>query len=266
MKRRHITVPEPEYKRFASATAGSTGISRFSLKSRNRGSRQPPGPHFSPGCERGRGEGWIGKANASPGAQAYLTVRRAPGLPPCCVQRSQSGHLRVRSRDLVRNAGWRPSCGLPAKFRPPERPNGVTPRAVAAPEEIAIGLCVRSDCVANFNHSYLPLPAIQPDWPCHVRLPLQSRHRPGTRRSGRRVRFRAGDGGVRFVRGAGRQPTRGGARVWDVPGIRTRPCRAGGDATEHGPAARPRGNLARTRSPSGRAVWPLVQALRSQRR
>ena len=45
-------------------------------------------PHFSPSCERGRGDDCFRKANASQGAQAYLTVRRAPW--PRSTQRKQS--------------------------------------------------------------------------------------------------------------------------------------------------------------------------------
>ena len=112
---------------------------------------------------------------------------------------------------------------------------------------------------------YHPLP-IQPNWPSRVRLPLQSRHRPGTRRSGHRVRFRAGVGSIRFVRGAGRRPTRCGARMRYVPGIRARSRRAGDDRTERGRAARLRGGSTWTRSPAGRAVQPLVPARCSPQR
>ena len=112
---------------------------------------------------------------------------------------------------------------------------------------------------------YHPLPT-QPNWPRRVRLSLQSRHRPGTRRSGHRVRFRTGDGSIRFVRGAGRRPTRRGSRMRYVPGIRPGSRRAGGDTTEHGRAARLRCGFIRTRSPAGRAVQPLVPARCSSQR
>ena len=112
---------------------------------------------------------------------------------------------------------------------------------------------------------YHPFPT-QPNWPRRVRLSLQSRHRSGTRRSGRRVRFRTGDGNIRFVRGAGRRPTRRGSRMRYVPGIRPGSRRAGGDTTEHGRAARLRCGFTRTRSPAGRAVQPLVPARCSSQR
>lgn len=110
------------------------------------------------------------------------------------------------------------------------------------------------------------LSPIQPNWPSRVRLPLQLRHRPGPRRSGRRVRFRAGNGRFRFVRGAGRRPTRRGARMRYVSGIRTQSCGAGGDTTEHGRAARLRTGSAWTRNPARRAVRSLVPTRRSRER
>ena len=45
-------------------------------------------PHFSPGCERGREDGCICKANASQGAQAYSQYVRAPW--PRSTQQMQS--------------------------------------------------------------------------------------------------------------------------------------------------------------------------------
>ena len=198
MKRRHITVPEPEYKRFASATADRPEFRDSARRSRNASSRQPPR------------------------SRLVAHPRRNSGL---------------RS---VRTEPYRERCPLRRKLR--------------------------SRCVANFNHSHLPLPSIQPDWPCHVRLPVQSGHRSGTHRSGHRVCFRAGNGGIRFVRGTGRQPTRSGAWMRDVPGIRARSCRASGDATEHGRAARLRGGFTRTRSAVGRAMPPCVPARCSLRR
>ena len=74
---------------------------------------------------------------------------------------------------------------------------------------------------------------IQPNWPSRVRLPLQLRHRPGSSRSGRRVRFRGGDGRFRFVRGAGCRPTRRGARMRYVPGVRAQSRGAGGDMRDY---------------------------------
>ena len=72
---------------WAGEPLGSRKIAR-PLRSYPRVGGGTPSPHFSPGCERGRGDGrtsacfaslvCICKANASQGAQAYLTVRRAP--------------------------------------------------------------------------------------------------------------------------------------------------------------------------------------------
>lgn len=108
--------------------------------------------------------------------------------------------------------------------------------------------------------------AIQPDWPSRVHLPLQLRHRPGARRSGRRVRFRAGDGRFRFVRESGRGSTRSGARMRFLPGVRTRTGRTGGNATEHGHTARPRTGSGWTRHRAGQAVRTLVRACCSSKR
>ena len=106
----------------------------------------------------------------------------------------------------------------------------------------------------------------QPNWPSRVRLHLQLRHRPGSRRSGRRVRFRGGDGRFRFVRGAGRRPTRRGARMRYVPGIRAQSRGAGGDTREHGRAARSGTGSAWTRNPARRTVRSPVPARRSRER
>ena len=169
------------------------------------------------------------------------------------IDHEASGYNRSRSRiQAIRICNPnRPADGLTAggKFRR----NACRLRNLPRWLQIPIILIYHSD-------------PIQPNWPRRVRLPLQSRHRPGPRRSRRRVRFRAGHGRFRFVRGAGRRPTRRGARMRYVPGIRAQSRGAGGDPTEHGRAARSPTGSVRTRNSARRAVRSLVPTRRSRER
>ena len=201
MRHRDITVPDPEYKRFASAI---------------RTVRQRAGSRSTHPVARVR-------------AGCCHRAERAGGL----LRVATPGHGRRHVPDV----------------------------SVARPSFEEFPAMLQIPIILIYHPA-----STQPDWPRHVRLSLQSRHRSGTRRSGHRVRFRAGDGNIRFVRGAGRQPIRCGARMRYVPGIRTGPRRAGGDTTKHGRAARLRGGFTRTRSPAGRAVQSLVPARCSSQR
>ena len=108
-----------------SSMSNESGPDRFHVQQRPCGAVASggPSPHFSPGCERGRGDGQASaccaglgcscKANASQGAQAYSSSTEraceASGIEhPDRVQCSKNRQIRVRSRDLGRNAGWQP--------------------------------------------------------------------------------------------------------------------------------------------------------------
>ena len=174
------------------------------------------------------------------------------------IDHQASGYNRSGSRiQAIRicNSNYRAAC---------EFPDG----------RMAGGEFRRKGCQSRNLQRWLQIPIIpiyhsspiQPNWPSRVRLSLQLRHRPRPRRSSRRVRFRAGSGRFRFIRRAGRRPTRCGARMRYVPGIRTQSRGAGGDTTEHGRAARSRICPTWTRNPAGRALRSLVPARCSRKR
>ena len=198
--------------------------------------------HEAPGYNRSRSRIQAIRIR-NPGRPA---ARELPGDSPARARPGQCRHRAKRAGGLLRVA----TPGRGRQHVPAARPSLMECPAVLQIPIILI---------------YHPLPT-QPNWPRRVRLSLQSRHRPGTRRSGRRVRFRAGDGSIRFFRGAGRRPTRRRSRMRYVPGIRPGSRRAGGDTAEHGRAARLRCGFTRTRSPAGRAVRPLVPARCSSQR
>ena len=106
-----VAVREPHRRPCAAAATGVRSRPMDSRLCGSHGKAQVPSfprrresidlaasPHFSPSCERGRGDGQASaccaslgcfrKANASQGAQAYLTVRRAPW--PRSTRRKQS--------------------------------------------------------------------------------------------------------------------------------------------------------------------------------